>query len=220
MIELKNVCKTYNKNKANRVEALRNVSLCIEDGELLSIMGPSGSGKTTLLHMLALLDQPDSGEILFDGLDTAHMGDAKKARLRNADIGIVLQDYGLIGTMSALANVEIPLLIAGEKRRVARKKASEALERVSMLKRSAVKTCLLSGGERQRVAIARAIVTNAKLILADEPTGAVDSKNTDEIMELFKALNRQRKTVIIVTHNQKVAESCGRKLQIVDGQLA
>ncbi len=219
MIELKNVNKTYCPGKTNQVEALKNVNLTIKDGDLISIMGPSGSGKSTLLHILAMLDEADSGIYLFNGIDVSALKDAKKAALRNKDIGFIMQDFGLIGEVSALKNVEIPLIIGGVSGRELRERAENALKSVGLESHMKQKVNLLSGGERQRVAIARALVTNAKIIFADEPTGSVDSKNTTEIMNLLLSLNRSGVTVVIVTHDSIVANMCTRKIKIVDGKV-
>lgn len=219
MLELINVSKTYFAGKPNQVCALRNVSLTVQNGELISIMGPSGSGKSTLLHIIGLLDKPDSGKYIYNGIDVASVRDTRASDIRNREIGFVMQDYGLISNMNALQNVGVPLMIAGVRGREIRQRSEEALRRVGIPDKANVSAGLLSGGERQRVAIARGMVSNAGLILADEPTGAVDSKTSHEIVELFLELNRLGKTVIIVTHNSLVAQMCSRRLQIIDGAL-
>ncbi|MGN1094845.1 MAG: ABC transporter ATP-binding protein [Eubacteriales bacterium] len=220
MIELKNINKTYFPGKPNQVEALKNVNLTINDGDLVSIMGPSGSGKSTLLHILAMLDEADSGTYLFDRKDVSSLKDSQKSSLRNKDIGFIMQDFGLIDEMSALQNVEIPLIISGAHGKNVKERCKKALISVGLEDRIKQKANLLSGGERQRVAIARALVTNAKIIFADEPTGSVDSKNTLDIMNLFLSLNKRGVTVVIVTHDAKVADMCDRKIKIADGTVS
>lgn len=219
MIELKNVSRKFFEGKPNEVAALRGINLTVSDGDMLAIMGPSGSGKSTLLHILALLDSHYSGELIYDGRDISKLGDTEKSSLRNHEIGLVMQDYGLVGEMTAQENVEIPLIVAGIGKKEARARSREALERVGMAHKSGYNANLLSGGERQRVAVARAVVMNAKVLLADEPTGAVDTKITGEIMDLLKTLNQSGVTVIIVTHDVNVANLCTRKINIVDGTI-
>lgn len=220
MVEIKNLCRTFLEGKPSEVVALRNINLSVKDGEMISIMGPSGSGKSTLLHILALLDDHYTGEYIFDGQDVHKLKDSRKALIRNHGISLIMQDYGLIGELSALSNVELPLIIAGESGKKLHKKALVALREVGMEQKAKYNTNLLSGGERQRVAIARAIVSGAKLILADEPTGAVDSKTTVEIINLMKKLNSTGVTVIIVTHDVVVAKMCNRQINIVDGSIS
>lgn len=219
MIELKNVSRKFFEGKPNEVAALRGINLTVNDGDMLAIMGPSGSGKSTLLHILALLDSHYSGELIYDGRDISKLGDTEKSSLRNHEIGLVMQDYGLVGEMTAQENVEIPLIVAGIGKKEARARSREALERVGMAHKSGYNANLLSGGERQRVAVARAVVMNAKVLLADEPTGAVDTKITGEIMDLLKTLNQSGVTVIIVTHDANVANLCTRKINIADGTI-
>ena len=219
MIELTNICKTFNKDRSNQVMALKDVDLRVETGEIVAIMGPSGSGKSTLLHILAMLETSDSGKYLLGGKDTAGLKDRQKAALRNKNIGIVLQEYGLVGELSAQSNVEIPLIIAGEGLGSSKRKALEALKEVDLADKAQTRAGLLSGGERQRVAIARAIVTDAQLILADEPTGAVDTKNGLAIMELFLKLHKNGKTIVIVTHNPEIAAMCQRTVYVEDGRI-
>lgn len=221
MIQLKNINKNFLNGKENKIQALSNVSLTVNDGEMISIIGPSGSGKSTLLHIIAMLDTADSGTYLYNGIDVSTMSESKKAQIRNREISIVLQDYGLIGEMNALKNVALPLTIAGESGRIATQKAKDALCAVGLSDKLKQKANLLSGGQRQRVAIARAIVMNAKVILADEPTGAVDSKTTNDIIDLFSSINLKTGTsVIIVTHDSTVAERCGHTIKIVDGIIS
>ena len=219
MIELKHICRKFFEGKPSEVNALRDVNLVVENGEMISIMGPSGSGKSTLLHILALLDDHYTGEYTYDGLDVRKLTDSHKAKIRNQDISIIMQDYGLIGEMSALNNVELPLIIAGTNGKKMREKALAALHEVGLKQKAKYNANLLSGGEKQRVAIARAIVSGAKIIFADEPTGSVDSKTTIEIVNLMKKMNSNGATVIIVTHDVTVAKMCNRQICITDGAI-
>ena len=220
LMELKGISRIFFPGKANEVHALQNIDLRVEKGEMIAVTGPSGSGKSTLLHILAMLDLPSSGQYFYDGQNTSKLSEAKRAALRGAKIGLVLQHYGMIKELTAEENAEIPLVIAGKKNNVIQESVKNALEKVGLADKLHVKAALLSGGEQQRVAIARAIASGAEVILADEPTGALDSNTTKEIMELLKKLNAEGKTVIIVTHNQFVASSCPRRIQILDGKLS
>lgn len=220
LMELKGISRIFFPGKANEVHALQNIDLRVEKGEMIAVTGPSGSGKSTLLHILAMLDLPSSGQYFYDGQNTSKLSEAKRAALRGAKIGLVLQDYGMIKELTAEENAEIPLVIAGKKNNVIQESVKNALEKVGLADKLHVKAALLSGGEQQRVAIARAIASGAEVILADEPTGALDSNTTKEIMELLKKLNAEGKTVIIVTHNLFVASSCARRIQILDGKLS
>ena len=220
LMELKGISRIFFPGKANEVRALQKVDLRVEKGEMIAVTGPSGSGKSTLLHILAMLDLPSSGEYFYDGQDTGKLSEAKRAALRGAKIGLVLQDYGMIKELTAEENAEIPLVIAGKKSNVIKENVKNALGKVGLADKLHVKAALLSGGEQQRVAIARAIASGAEVILADEPTGALDSNTTKEIMELLKQLNAEGRTVIIVTHNPFVASSCPRRIQIMDGKLS
>ena len=216
MIQTKNLVKTYHLGETT-VRALRSVSISIEKGDLVAITGPSGSGKSTLLHLLGCLDSPDAGNYLLAGEDVSHLSKNRLAEIRNQRIGFVFQTFNLLPRMSALENVELPLLYAGE--REAKKKAESALESVGLFDRKEHAPNQLSGGERQRVAIARAIVTDPDIILADEPTGNLDTKTGQEVMSLFKKLNEQGRTLIIVTHEQIVASYCKKQIHLRDGQL-
>lgn len=220
MIEITNVYRKFFEGKQSEVVALRGINLAIKEGEMVSVMGPSGSGKSTLLHILALLDNNYTGEYKYNGIDVSKLSDTRKSQIRNQEISIVMQDYGLIGEMSAQNNVELPLIIAGQSGKGARDKALKALSEVGLERKAKYNANLLSGGERQRVAIARAIVTGAKIILADEPTGAVDSKTTNEIVGLLRRLNANGVTVVIVTHDPAVANMCKRQINIIDGIIA
>ena len=220
MIELESISKTYNKGKSNEVKALQEISLRVEDGEMLAVTGPSGSGKSTLLYVLSFLEEADSGSYRLFGEDTGKLPERKKAALRNGSIGFVMQDYGLIPSLSAYKNVEIPLLIAGKGGAEVREKVREALKSVGLEEKIHERAGRLSGGQQQRVAIARSIVMDAKLILADEPTGALDSETSLSIMDLLCGLNEKGTTVIVATHDPLVAERCQRRIHLVDGRIA
>ena len=219
MITLTNIKKIYNPKKANEFEALHGVSCDIKDGELVAIIGKSGAGKSTLLHILACIDSYQDGEYKIDDTLVKGLSERKYARIRNEKIGMVMQDFALVEDFTALENVMIPLNFSKKKIKGKKEKALAALKSVG-IEELAKKPCnKLSGGQKQRVAIARAIVNEPSMILADEPTGALDTKTSAEIMELFKTLNSQGRTVVIVTHDPKVAEQCGRVIEISDGEI-
>ena len=220
MITLTNIKKVYNPKKANEFEALHGVSCEISDGELVAIIGKSGAGKSTLLHILACIDSYQDGEYKIDDTLVKGLSERKYARIRNEKIGMVMQDFALVEDFTALENVMIPLNFSKKKIKGKKEKALAALRSVG-IEDLAKKPCnKLSGGQKQRVAIARAIVNEPSIILADEPTGALDTKTSAEIMELFKSLNSQGRTVVIVTHDPNVAEECGRIIEISDGKIA
>ncbi|WP_052078747.1 ABC transporter ATP-binding protein [Spirochaeta lutea] len=210
--------KTYQMG-AVRVDALRGVSITINPGELTTIMGPSGSGKSTLMHLMGCLDTPSGGSILIDGESTARMRESQLARMRNRKIGFVFQQFNLLNRTSILENVAAPLLYAGVSLAKRKKLAVQALERVGLADRVHHKPNELSGGQKQRAAIARAIVTQPSLLLADEPTGALDSKTGHQILELFQDLNRQGLTVVMVTHDPEVGAMTRRTITIRDGLI-
>ncbi|WP_028508800.1 ABC transporter ATP-binding protein [Ruminococcus sp. NK3A76] len=219
MITLTNIKKVYNPKKANEFEALHGVSCDIKDGELVAIIGKSGAGKSTLLHILACIDSYQDGEYRIDDTLVKGLSERKYARIRNEKIGMVMQDFALVEDFTALENVMIPLNFSKKKIKGKKEKALAALKAVG-IEDLAKKPCnKLSGGQKQRVAIARAIVNEPSMILADEPTGALDTKTSSEIMELFKSLNEQGRTVVIVTHDPKVAEQCQRVIEISDGEI-
>ena len=219
MIKLDNIVKIYNPKKSNEFEALHGVSCEINDGELVAIIGKSGAGKSTLLHILACIDSYQDGEYKIDDTLVKGLSERKYARIRNEKIGMVMQDFALVEDFTALENVMIPLNFSKKKIKGKKEKALAALRSVG-IEELAKKPCnKLSGGQKQRVAIARAIVNEPSMILDDEPTGALDTKTSAEIMELFKSLNEQGRTVVIVTHDPKVAEQCGRIIEISDGEI-
>ena len=220
MIEIKNLVKIYNKGKTNEFCALKGIDLSIEEGEMVAIIGKSGAGKSTLLHILAAIDSYDKGRYLVDGVSVGDLKEKDRARFRNQKIGIVMQDYALIDEYTIEENVQIPLIFGKVKGNdVRREKIMTALENVGLAELAKKPVRQLSGGQKQRVAIARALVNNPAFLLADEPTGALDSKTSGEIMDVFEKLNQGGKTVIIVTHDMEVAARCGRVIEISDGEI-
>lgn len=219
MIQIKNLVKIYNKGKTNEFCALKGIDLSIEEGEMVAIIGKSGAGKSTLLHILAAIDSYDKGSYLVDGVSVGDLKEKDRARFRNQKIGIVMQDYALIDEYTIEENVQIPLIFGKVKGNdVRREKIMTALENVGLAELAKKPVRQLSGGQKQRVAIARALVNNPAFLLADEPTGALDSKTSGEIMDVFEKLNQGGKTVIIVTHDMEVAARCGRVIEISDGE--
>ena len=220
ILTLKNIGKIYNPGKSNSCEALRGVDLDIERGDLIAVIGESGSGKSTLLHILGCLDTPTSGEMSFGGERVNFKSTRKLAKYRSKMIGFVLQDFGLILGETALENVCVPLLFSNTPYSRMKSMARQSLNRLGIGKLCGKRTDQLSGGQKQRVAIARALVNDPEIILADEPTGALDSKTSAEIVGLLLELNAKGKTVIIVTHDPKIAAQCRRVITITDGCLS
>lgn len=203
----------------NEVMALRDVNLCIERGEYISIMGPSGSGKSTFMNILGCLDTPSTGEYKFNGVDVSNLNDDDLSDMRNREIGFVFQNFNLLPKLNAVQNVELPLAYAGVEASERRERAVRALQRVKLADRMYHKPSELSGGQRQRVAIARALVTNPGILLADEPTGALDSKTGIEIMKLFDELHQEGNTIILITHEKEIANYAIRNVYIKDGSI-
>lgn len=218
LIKADSLTKTYKIGKEKLV-ALDNVTFTIDDGEFVAIQGTSGAGKSTLLHILGCLDTPDSGSYYLNGKNVFKLNDRKTAKLRNEKIGFVLQDFSLVNHKKVGFNVMLPLYFNNTPRRNMKKMAHEALEAVGIDEQFNKKANQLSGGQRQRVAIARAIVNNPSVIFADEPTGALDSKTSKEVMSLFQKLNEKGIAVIIVTHDNEIADRCDRKIVINDGKI-
>jgi len=215
MIELDGVTKVYGNGEV-QVRALGPVDLLIEEGDFVAIMGPSGSGKSTMMNILGCLDVPSGGRYTLDGIDISKLRDNKLAAIRNTRIGFVFQSFNLISRTSAVRNVELPLIYAGDKSR-RRERALAALERVGLAERAGHMPNELSGGQQQRVAVARALVTNPAIILADEPTGNLDTTSTVEVMRLLTELNDAGRTVVLITHEPEVAEFAKRVIELRDG---
>jgi putative ABC transport system ATP-binding protein len=219
MIQAEGVVKTYDTGTA-KVQALRGVDFAVARGEMVAVMGPSGCGKTTLLNCLSGLDDVTSGRILLEGTDLATLGDKKRTDYRARRMGFVFQVYNLLPVLSAVENVELPLLVSGVRPKEARQRSLKALETVELARWAAHKPAELSGGQRQRVTIARSLVNDPAIVWADEPTGALDSRTAGEIMGLMRALNRsQGLTFVLVTHDPGVGAQCDRIVRMVDGEI-
>jgi putative ABC transport system ATP-binding protein len=218
MIELSNITKTFHMGKVD-IPALSDVSLSVQHGELIAIMGPSGSGKSTLMDIVGCLDRPTSGAYWFETREISTLSDDELASVRNIKIGFVFQTFNLLPRFSALKNVEVPLIYSGIPSRVRRERAVPLLEKVGLAERMHHRPTELSGGQQQRVAIARALVNNPSLLLADEPTGNLDSRSGEEILNILTGLNKQGVTIIIVTHDQNVAALCRRTIYLKDGRI-
>ena len=218
VIAVREVSKVFDLGQI-RVRALRDVTLRIDTGDMVAIMGSSGSGKSTLMNILGCLDIPTSGRYLIDGVDVSEMDEDDLADLRNRKIGFVFQSFNLVAHTSALVNVELPLAYAGLKGAERRRRAEQALRSVGMAHRLHHQPSELSGGQQQRVAVARAIVTNPSLILADEPTGNLDSHSTEDVLEIFTGLNEDGRTVVLITHEPDVAEQTKRVIRLSDGAV-
>jgi putative ABC transport system ATP-binding protein len=217
-IELRNVTKVYGEGRA-AVDALRGINLVVHRGEYVSVIGPSGSGKSTLVHIIGCLDRPTSGTYLLGGIDVTELGDNDLAEIRNRQIGFVFQNFNLLQRATALENVELPLIYRGMGRRTRRKLAAEMLERVDLADRMHHTPGQLSGGEQQRVAIARALVTDPLIVLADEPTGNLDSARSAELLKIFDELHQEGRTIVMITHELDVAKRAARRVRIRDGEI-
>lgn len=218
LIEIKNLSKDYVMGDIS-VPALKNINLTIARNEYVAIMGPSGSGKSTLMNILGCLDTPTAGQYLFNDVDVSTLNDDELSAMRNNEIGFVFQNFNLLPKLNALQNVEMPLVYSDVKSDVRRARALEALKRVGLADRIHHKSSELSGGQRQRVAIARALVSKPGILLADEPTGALDTKTGDEIMRFFRELHSDGNTVILITHEQEIADHANRTIHIRDGEI-
>ena len=219
LIRIENLGRSYQMGETT-INALRSVDLTVQANEYLAIMGPSGSGKTTLMNMIGLLDTPDRGEYWLNGELVSRLGDSRLAKLRNREIGFVFQTFNLLNRANAMHNVEMPLIYAGLGRKERLLRAARALEQVGLTDRAKHRPVEMSGGQRQRVAIARALVTQPSILLADEPTGNLDSETGDGIMSLFDELRKAGQTIIMVTHEASVATRADREVHILDGNIA
>lgn len=218
LIEISNVYKIYNPGE-NEVRALDGVTLNINDGEIVGVIGQSGSGKSTLMNILGCLDVPSAGDYLLSGSLVSKMKDNQLSDIRNLKIGFIFQGFNLISSLTAIENVELPLVYRGIHKDERRKLALEALRQVDLENRAHHKPSELSGGQQQRTAIARAIAARPPMILADEPTGNLDSRSGSEVMRILKELNAEGRTIILITHDDKIANSCKRLLRIADGRI-
>lgn len=220
LIEMKEIIKAYNIGLESEIEILHGIDLKIYEGEFVAIVGESGSGKSTLMNIIGVLDKQTKGEYYLDGIDIKNANEAEMNVIRNKKIGFVFQNFNLIGRTSALKNVELPMLYAGVPAEERTKRAKELLSKVGMASRANHMPNELSGGQKQRVAIARSLVNNPSIILADEPTGALDSETSAMVMDIFNDLNKnQGKTIILITHSKEIAEQCPRIVTIKDGKI-
>lgn len=219
LVKLTDISKIYQLDSTLVFQALKDINLSIDKGEFIAIVGPSGSGKSTLMNILGLLDQPTTGGYELDGHNVAKLGENTLAELRNKKIGFVFQNFNLLKRTSALDNVALPLIYAGNSKNQRIEKAKKALEEVGLGDKLNSLPNQLSGGQQQRVAVARALVTNPEILLADEPTGNLDSKSGEDVMKLFKDLHQTGRTIILITHDPNIAKNAKRIIQVKDGQL-
>ena len=218
VIELKDIQKTYRIGESEYA-VLKGIDLEIEEGEFIALMGPSGSGKSTLLNIVGCLDRPTSGRFLLLGQDISLTSDDELARLRREELGFIFQTFNLIGRISVQKNVELPMMLRGVVRQKRRERALKLLQDIGIGHRSDFSPQNISGGERQRVAIARALANDPTIIIADEPTGNLDLKNSDEVMKILSKLNQEGRTIIMVTHNPEITENCSRVIRLRDGRI-
>ena len=218
IIKIENLKKSFFIGKPNELEVLHGIDLTVYEGEFIAVVGESGSGKSTLMNILGALDRPTSGSYFLDGTDISKLGDKELSAIRNKKVGFVFQTFNLIGRQSALKNVELPMMYAGVSKKERTKKAALLLDSVGMSQRSSHKPSELSGGQKQRVSIARALANDPAVILADEPTGALDSKTSRIVMDIFHSLHKEHgKTIILITHNGTLAQECNRVITLKDG---
>lgn len=218
LIELKDIRKTYRIGE-REFPVLKGINLDIVEGEFIALMGPSGSGKSTLLNIMGCLDRSTSGHYILLGQDVSRTSDDELARLRREDLGFIFQTFNLIGRISVLKNVEVPMMLHNVPRPERRARALKLLQAVDIASRADFSPANISGGERQRVAIARALANDPRIIIADEPTGNLDLKNSDEVMSILTRLNRDGRTIIMVTHNPEITENCSRVIRLRDGRI-
>lgn len=220
VIKTVNLTRVYNEGKKNEFTALKGVDLTITKGEFVSIMGPSGSGKSTLLNLLSCLDTPTRGKVYVEEVDIGELSETERARLRREKFGFIFQQFNLIQSMTTFENIDLPLRFKGVARKDRQKRVNALLDQVGLGNKGGNRPTELSGGEQQRVAIARALANDPKIILADEPTGNLDTKTGEKVMELLSGLNRtENKTVIVVTHDRRIADACDRIIRIHDGGI-
>lgn len=219
IISLKNIKKSFFIGKPNELEVLHDISLNIKQGEFAAIVGESGSGKSTLMNIIGVLDRQTDGEYVLDGIDISKADDKELSSIRNKKVGFVFQTFNLIGRQSALKNVELPMLYSGFSKKERTQRALELLDMVGMKERVNHKPNELSGGQKQRVAIARALATDPAIILADEPTGALDSETSRTVMDIFHKLHKSGKTIVFITHNRELATECSRIITLKDGRI-
>ena len=219
MIELREICRTFYLGD-QAVRALNQVNLCIEQGEYISVMGPSGSGKSTLLNAIGLLDRPDSGEYIIDDISTSSLNEEARAHIRRDKVGFVFQSYHLIGRLTARENIALPMVLAGVPPKQRNPAVEQTLEKLSLTDRAHHLPNQLSGGQRQRVAIGRAILMNPSILLADEPTGNLDSKSGADVVEVLEQLNQQGITLLVVTHDPNLGKRAHRRIKMMDGKIA
>jgi putative ABC transport system ATP-binding protein len=218
IIELKDIQKTYRIGESEYA-VLKGIDLQIEEGEFIALMGPSGSGKSTLMNIVGCLDRPSSGHFLLLRQDISQTSDDELARIRREELGFIFQTFNLIGRISVLKNVEVPMMLSGVSREKRKDRALRLLESVGIAHRSNFSPQNISGGERQRVAIARALANDPKIIIADEPTGNLDLKNSNDVMKILSNLNQEGRTIIMVTHNPEITENCSRVIRLRDGRI-
>lgn len=218
ILSMKDIVKCYDVGEEQQV-ILDHISFSVQQGEFVSILGPSGSGKSTMMNILGCLDVPTAGQYILSGNNVAHLEEAQLARIRNREVGFVFQSFQLLPRLTAIENVELPLIYAGVHAVQRRKRAAEMLERVGLSQKMEHYPNQISGGQQQRVAIARAMVTQPTILLADEPTGALDQKTGLQVMELFRELHQEGRTIIMITHDEKIAQNASRIVRILDGKL-